>query len=122
MKMSPDDVYAASVRTPIHEITQILMDSLGPTLTSILAGSRHRNSAHRWARRDGPVPRPETEARLRVAYRAFTLIASNESPDIARVWLTGSNPSLGENTAITAIGADLHQQVIGAATAFVEGT
>lgn len=113
--------HAATMRLTSVELTRTLVDDLGPTLVAALAGVRDRKLPHKWASDGGPVPRPASLARLQVAHRAWTTIATAESDDIARAWFIGANPHLDETPPYLAIRDGRYDSVIAAAAAFVEG-
>ncbi|WP_405824167.1 hypothetical protein OG705_29030 [Streptomyces sp. NBC_00838] len=75
-----------------------LAEILGPSLAALLT-----------------TPQQQHEAR-----HLFTLVAQTEGGDIARAWLIGENPHLGDQAPINAIirghGADAHH----AALAYLE--
>jgi hypothetical protein len=60
-----------TARLDIHDVVRRLNAHLGATLVAALTGSKDRELPHRWAKSDGPVPGPEFERRLRLAYRAW---------------------------------------------------
>ncbi|GGD76742.1 hypothetical protein [Microbacterium murale] len=105
----------------IHEITRELNASLGPTLVSSLAGSKDRKLPIRWAKDDGPEPRPDATRRLTFAHRQWTLLAAADGEHVARQWFIGGNPRLRENTPITAIREDRHSEVADAVESFIAG-
>lgn len=113
--------HAATMRLSSHELAQELVDQLGPTLVAALAKVRDRKLPHKWASDGGPVPRPESLARLQVAHRAWVTIAAAESDDIARAWFIGANPHLDEIPPYLAIRDGRYDTVMAAAAAFVEG-
>lgn len=121
MTVSSVDAHAQAVHLEIHELVRQLNTHLGPTLVAALAGSKDTKLPHKWAKPAGPRPRPTTEARLQVAYRLWTTIATSEGGHVARAWFLGANPLLGEETPLTAIREDRHREVLGAAEAFVTG-
>lgn len=112
----------ATVRLGSREVVRQLNSHLGPTLVAALAGVKDRGLPSKWARPDGPNPRPAAGTRLLKAHTLFFSIASSESEHIARAWMIGSNPLLDDDTPITAIREDRFKDVTAAATAFLEGT
>jgi len=105
----------------IHDIVRELTASLGPTLVAGLAGVKDRKLPIRWAKPDGPMPRPEASNRLTFAHRQWTVLSAADGPAVARQWLIGGNPYLQENTPISAIRDDRHSEVAAAVQAFVSG-
>jgi hypothetical protein len=104
----PSDAGTAHTATAvpgIREIIRRLNTALGPTLVSALAGSTDPAISCRWARAGGPQPRPEAQARLQLAYRAWTVVSSAEGEHVARLWFVGANPWLDEVSPVEAIKA-----------------
>jgi hypothetical protein len=119
----PSDAGAAhssTARLTIREIVRRLNSALGATLVSVLAGSQDPTISYRWARADGPEPRPEAQARLQLAYRAWTVVSSAEGEHVARLWFVGANPWLDEVSPVEAIKAMRAKKVIAAAAAMAE--
>lgn len=114
------DAYAATARMGIREVVRQLNHSLGATLVAALAGSKDAKIVYRWARDDGPEPRPESQARLLLAHRAWVAVSQDEGDDVARLWFVGANPWLGEISPIEAISQDRAEEVIDAASAMTE--
>jgi hypothetical protein len=114
--------HTRTVRLPSAELARQLVTHLGPTLVATLAGVRDRKLPHKWASEGGPTPRPEALARLQVAHRAWSAVATAEGDDIARAWFIGANPRLDEDPPYLAIRAGEFNKVMGAAAAFVDGT
>src|SRR5690606_30464490 len=114
--------HAETTRMDIHEVARQLVANLGPTLVATLANVKDRKLPNRWAKADGTTPRPENEARLRTAHRAWSAISLAEGPSIARSWFIGANPRLQETAPMFALRDDRHAEVLAAAAAFAEGT
>lgn len=95
--------HTEALKLSSREITRSLISSLGGTLVSTLAGSKDVKASHKWARFDGPSPRPDTEKRLRFAYEQWQKVASVEGEGVARVWFIGANPWLNYDTPVLAI-------------------
>ena len=112
--------FSSTARMDIHEMTRQLNAHLGPTIVAALAGAKDKGQAIRWARPDGPEPRPDVVARLQLAHRAWTHLAVAENEHIARAWFLGGNPFLGEDTPVTAIREDRRKQVMDAVAALLE--
>jgi len=112
----------ATARLPLPEVVRQLNSHLGPTLVAAAAGVKDRGLPTKWARPDGPRPRPAAETRLLKTHALFFSIAQAESDHVARSWMIGSNPLLDDDTPITAIREDRYKDVSAAATAFLEGT
>ena len=113
-------IHSETARMDIHELVRQLNTHLGPTLVAALVGSKDRKAPIRWARHDGPEPRPETAGRLMLAHRAWTHIVVAENEHVARAWFIGGNPFLGEATPITAIREGSGREVMAAVRALLE--
>jgi hypothetical protein len=112
--------HAGTARLGIREIVRQLNSSLGATLVAALAGSRDPKISYKWARTDGPEPKPEAQARLQLAHRAWTAVSSVEGEHVARLWFIGANPWLGEVSPIQAISELRSKEVMDAAVAMTE--
>lgn len=112
----------ATARMGLREVVRQLNSHLGPTLVAAAAGVKDRGLPTKWARLDGPEPRPAAQTRLLKAHALFFSIARSESEHIARAWMIGSNPLLDDDTPITAIREDRFKEVTAAANAFLEGS
>lgn len=113
--------YAWIVRLDVHELASRLVGHLGPTLVALLAGVKDRKLPNKWARADGPEPRPESQRRLQTALRVWSMIASAEGDHVARAWFIGANPRLGEEAPVICLREGRDADVLAAAAAFVEG-
>lgn len=112
--------YRHAVSLDIREVTRRLNTALGGTLVSALAGSADPKSSHKWAKEDGPAPRPETARRLYFAYEQWQQVADAEGEHVARVWFIGANPWLGYDTPVNAIRENRFLDVANAAQALVD--
>lgn len=112
----------ATARMGVREVVRQLNAYIGPTLVAATAGVKDRGLPTKWARDDGPRPRPTAETRLLKAHALFSTISHSEGNDVARAWMIGSNPMLDDDTPITAIREDRFKAVMGAATAFLDGS
>lgn len=115
------DAFSAAMRRDIHEVVAELLAELGPTAIRAMTGTRDRSMPSRWARENGPEPRPGTEERLRLGYRVW-LMLEDEGPRVAAAWMIGANPLLGEDTPLTAVREGRAEEVAAAAEAFATGT
>lgn len=116
----------SSLRTPaarlgIREVIRRLNAGLGSTLVGGLAGSTVQGISLEWQKFDGPEPSPEAQQRLRLAHRVWRLVVGAEGEHVARLWLTGSNPWLNEDSPLDAIRELRAKDVVQAAEALVEG-
>ena len=112
--------HAGTARLGIREIVRQLNSALGATLVAALAGSRDPKISYKWARADGPEPKPEAQARLQLAHRAWTAVSGVEGEPVARLWFIGANPWLGEISPIEAISELRAREVMDAAVAMTE--
>lgn len=112
--------YRRAIALDVREVTRRLNASLGGTLVSALAGSADTKSSHRWAKDEGPQPRPETVKRLVFAYEQWQKVSEGEGEHVARVWFIGANPWLGYDTPVNAIRQGRFKDVANAAQALVD--
>lgn len=104
----------------LRETVRRLNTSLGATLVSALAGVKDTKLAHKWAKDEGPQPRPEAVQRLVFAYAQWQLVAEAEGEHVARVWFIGANPWLEHDTPIDGIREGRYKEVATAARALVD--
>lgn len=114
--------HTQTLRLAPAELVHQLIQHLGATLVAVLADVRDSKLPYKWAKEDGPRPRPGGLQRLQVAHRAWDAVASAEGPDVARAWFIGANPRLDEQPPYLAIRHGQFKQVIHAAAAFVDDT
>lgn len=103
----------------IHDLVRELNQSVGATVVQTMAGVKDRTSPFKWAKPDGPEPRPEVDARLRLGYRVWRTLEMAEGKQVALAWLMGANPRLHEELPVLYIQQQNTRAVIGAAEAFV---
>lgn len=122
MSISSDTggAHRSTARLGIREIVRQLNSALGAALVAALAGSRDPKISYRWARTDGPEPRPEAQARLQLAHRAWTAVSGVEGEHVARLWFVGANPWLGEVSPIEAVRGMRAKDVMAAVAAMTE--
>lgn len=113
------DPHTEAMRKELHELVAELLDGLGPTAVQAMTGTSDRSMPSRWARANGPTPRPHTEQQLRLGYRVWKTMCDAETSRVAAPWMAGANPKLGEDTPLTAIREQRAGEVIDAATAFI---
>lgn len=117
-----NEIYRDTTRMNIHDLVRELNENLGATVVQSMAGVRDRTSPFKWAKPDGPEPRPEVEARLRLGYRVWKTLVLSEGKNVALAWLLGANPRLDEEAPVLYIQQERTREVIGAAEAFVNDT
>ena len=119
----PDlDIANESFRIATSEMVSDLVEVLGSRLVAYIAGVSETRAVREWGS-DQRSPREEAEKRLRLAWVVMTLIASNESPRVARTWMMGLNPVLDDVSAARLIrendADEVHSRIVSAARAFV---
>jgi len=111
-----------TTKLDVHELVRQLVSHLGPTLVATLANVRDPKLPHKWARADGPEPRPESYQRLLAAHRIWSKLSTAENDSTARAWFIGANPRLAERSPVLVLREGDVTDVLMAATAFLEGT
>lgn len=114
-----NDIYNDATRMDIHDLVRELNENLGTTVVQTMAGVKDRTSPHKWAKPDGPAPRPEAEGRLRLGYRVWKTMERGDGRNVALAWLMGANPYLDEELPILYIQQHRGREVISAAEAYV---
>ncbi|PYI69749.1 hypothetical protein CVV68_01170 [Arthrobacter livingstonensis] len=112
-------IHADATRMNIHDLVRELNENVGATVVQSMAGVKDRTSPFKWAKPNGPEPRPEVEARLRLGYRVWKTLAMAEGKHVALAWMMGANPRLDEELPVLYIQHQRTREVIGAAEAFV---
>ena len=99
----------------LASIVAYLQETLGSTLTAVVAGVRRADLVAEWAagRRR---PNSDEEAHLRTAYEVATLLATLEHPDVIRAWFMGMNPELDDEAAAMVIARDPNPEPVMLAT------
>lgn len=103
----------------LRECTRRLNGRLGPTLVSALAGSIDPQHARAWVT-ESTIPDPAAARRLRVAYSAWRTVSEAEGEAVARMWFTGANPWLNDESPVDALRQGRLAAVARAADAVVE--
>jgi hypothetical protein len=116
------DIHLGTTRMNIHDLVRELNDNLGTTLVQTMAGVKDRTSPFRWAKPDGPEPRPEVASRLRLGHRVWKTLELAEGKHVALAWLMGANPRLDEELPVLYIQQLRSREVLGAAEVFVNDT
>jgi len=117
-----NDIYLDTTRMNIHDLVRELNENVGATVVQSMAGVKDRTSPYKWAKPDGPEPRAEIEARLRLGYRVWKTLEMAEGKHVALAWLLGANPRLDENMPVLYIQQQHSREVLGAAEAFINDT
>lgn len=110
-------------KLPIHEVVHQLLDCLGPTLVSYMAGSRSRSTPRRWAtpptEPGHAKPAADKIQQIVLAHTVFTAIADSTDEHVARSWLISANPRFDRGTPADLIRSNAAEIVYAAAAAFV---
>lgn len=112
--------FAGTARLGIREVVRQLNAALGATLVAALAGSKDPRISYKWARENGPEPKPAAVQRLLLAHRAWIAVSTNEGEHVARLWFIGANPWLDEVSPIEAIANMESRKVMDAALAMID--
>jgi hypothetical protein len=110
-----------SIRTqPSIETLLVKMeDWLGPRLVGAICGLDEKVTTETWAVQ--PLS-SEMELQVRIGYTVFRAITETEGPDMARAWMIGMSPLLGDSSPIQEIGAGRGQEVLAAVRVYLEGS
>lgn len=106
-------------RPRIHEVVSVLIGTLGATVVQAITAATDPGLPKRWAGGEAE-PTPAQEEQLRLARQVWLMIERAEGPSVARAWMIGANPHLGEDTPLTAIRERRRAAFVGAAVAFLE--
>lgn len=112
--------FAGTARLGIREVVRQLNAALGATLVAALTSSKDPRISYKWARENGPEPKPAAVQRLLLAHRAWIAVSTNEGEHVARLWFIGANPWLDEISPIEAISNLESKKVMNAAQAMIE--
>lgn len=112
--------HRVTVETDVHAIAGFLREVFGIKVTAYLAKVADPKTVVRWIAGD-QHPRPNAEARLRVAFQVFQFLQQCDSPHTVRAWFVGMNPELDDVSPVRAIREGLSQEVMVAAKTFAAG-
>lgn len=120
---TPDlTVYREAVTMSTAALVTALADHLGFKLVAYLGKVKETRAVRQWAEGTREINRPEDVERLRLAFRAASLIMSRESAGVAQAWFQGLNPVLGDVSPARLLRdgdiADVGPQVLAAARQF----
>ncbi|MBE5459432.1 hypothetical protein [Mycobacteroides abscessus] len=73
-----------------------LANQLGFKLVAYIGGVQETRIVRYWARGVGEPANTQDVERLRLAFRAASLIMARESAAVAQAWFRGLNPTLGD--------------------------
>ena len=106
----------AAVRVSVAEAARTLQETLGQSLTGLIADVRNVKAVGQWTR-GTRLPHPEAAQRLRHAYQVVQLLRTVEQPAGIRAWFLGLNPLLDDTPPAIALRTD-PAAVLKAARAF----
>ncbi|SHX65279.1 hypothetical protein [Mycobacteroides abscessus] len=73
-----------------------LVDQLGFKLVAYIGGVQETRIVRQWAQGTYEPTDTQDVERLRLAFRAASLIMTRQSADVAQAWFQGLNPDLGD--------------------------
>src|SRR5438067_1679472 len=111
--------HRSATLSPISEMAAELQRVLSRSVAAYVVGVKEGKTIYRWANSETSDIRYDSEQRLRTAYEIVQLLSSSYSPSVARAWLIGCNPRLGDKTPVEAIHEGELREALGAAQAFV---
>lgn len=95
----PDlDAYNAALTMSTAELVSNLRDLLGAKLVAYLGKVKETRAVRQWAAGTREVANPADVDRLRVAYRAASMITQRDGKDVAQAWFQGLNPLLDDRS------------------------
>jgi hypothetical protein len=107
--------------TAVQKVTY-LNSKIGPTLVAASIGLRDRTAVSEVSENLEEILSTEHKLRLDALLEVWTTVSNSEGDDIARAWIIGANPWLGDGSIVTALREDRFKQVTVAARAMVEDT
>ena len=114
------EAHARTTRLDDHEVVRRLVNHLGATAVAVLAGSKDAKAPYRWMKTTTPTA--SASERLQTAHRVWQMLADGENSRTARAWFVGANPLLGEQSPLLVLREGRCEEVLKAATAFLDGT
>ncbi len=78
------------------ELVTSLRDLLGAKLVAYLGGVKETRAVRQWADGTRDIANPTVAERLRLAYRAASMISQRDSKEVAQAWFQGLNPFLDD--------------------------
>lgn len=115
--MEPVDANAAlrdNLDIELHEVVQELNTVFGPTIVSLMAGTKDTKAPIRWSK-PGTTMRAEPERRIRFAHRTAAMMLDVFEERMVKAWFTNSVAELDELTPIEAMTAGRYKDVTTAA-------
>src|ERR1039457_5158323 len=87
-----------ALRLPATAVVAKLVEIVGRKLTAYIGGARDARAVDRWI--VGGEIYGDAESRLRFAFQVARTLSEHDSPAVARAWLTGVNPELGDRVPL----------------------
>lgn len=109
-----------SVAMGVVEIAATLRAQLGQALLGVVVDKNVRTLT-RWANATVRPPQA-SEKLLRDTFQVFELLASVDSPEVARAWFMGMNPQLDDASPAEALSEGRSRDVMVAARAYVNAS
>lgn len=88
--------YNEAARMSHAELVSALRELLGAKLVAYLGRVKETRAVRQWAEGTRTINNETDAERLRIAYRAASLIAQRDTPAVAQAWFQGLNPLLGD--------------------------
>ena len=119
----PDlDAYNNAMSMSTAQLVTALRDLLGAKLVAYLGGVKETRAVRQWADGTRNIANPVDVDRLRVAYRAASVISARDSREVAQAWFQGLNPLLSDRSPARMLRdddlAEVGPQVLAAARQF----
>src|SRR5881397_2356277 len=96
----PDlDAYNTALSMSAAELVSALRGLLGAKLVAYLGKVKETRAVRQWAEGTRQIANPTDLDRLRVAYRAASMITQRDSKEVAQAWFQGLNPLLDDRAA-----------------------
>ena len=87
-----------ALRLPATAVVAKLVEIVGRKLTAYIGGVKDARAVDRWI--VGGEIYGDAESRLRFAFQVARTLSEHDSPAVARAWLTGVNPELGDRVPL----------------------
>ena len=115
--------YRESLRLPVPQLVQQLVDILGRKLTAYIANVKDVRAVDRWIA--GGTLYGNAEERLRLAYQVARMLRDYDSAAVVQAWITGINPELDDKAPLRLLRdgkpEDVAPEVLRAARTFIAG-
>lgn len=91
-------VYERLTRMDDDELVAGIRDMLGAKLTAYLGEVTETRTVRQWADGERAIRSSAARERLRIAFRAASLVAEADSQRVAQAWFQGLNPMLDDQS------------------------